>query len=349
MQDVLRFMDIFLVEGYKAMFRLALSLLRLIGKNELKVSVLLCTCLLVQCIFIAQLKSASNINTTKSLVLTDSQSWWNVVRYKTLDPTFSFKKHLDLMYPKFGKIRAKRYPSRRFLTRAIKFHESYALENMPIYIDQTPPKPMGFTSDNCTLAKPVSVRSNLAQWLPPSLKSTKLDLIYSTEIHGRSLASLYQQCQRYKNTVILIEAILPDSTTATIGMFASHTWRVNPRPYGDGECFLFRANPNPKCFKWIPSGNIDDIEKQAVMEQFMIARSDVIAMGANSDGMNGLRLDQDLIKGESHPSLGFDNEPLPGGNQKMFDIGTLEVYRLVREIDGKINGDGKPVWDLEGL
>ena len=37
---MLRFMDIFLVEGCKATFRLALSLLQLISKKELKVRVL---------------------------------------------------------------------------------------------------------------------------------------------------------------------------------------------------------------------------------------------------------------------------------------------------------------------
>lgn len=222
---------------------------------------------------------------------------------------------------------------------------------MPIYIDQTPPKPLGFTTDKCTLAKPASVRSNLAKWLPPSLKSTKLDLIYSTEIHGRSLAAFYKECQRSKNTVVLIEAIT-GNTSSTIGMFASHAWGTNPHPYGDGNCALFRASPDPKCFNWMPDfgSSIDAIENQAVREQFMVARSDFIAMGANNDGANGLRLDQDLVKGESHSALGFDNEPLPGNNRTAFDVGFMEVYRLIREVDGKsIGHDDNLVWDLNGL
>eukprot|EP00579_Thalassiosira_antarctica_P007045 CAMPEP_0201884890 /NCGR_PEP_ID=MMETSP0902-20130614/17606_1 /ASSEMBLY_ACC=CAM_ASM_000551 /TAXON_ID=420261 /ORGANISM="Thalassiosira antarctica, Strain CCMP982" /LENGTH=581 /DNA_ID=CAMNT_0048413905 /DNA_START=117 /DNA_END=1859 /DNA_ORIENTATION=- len=308
-EDVLRFMDIFLVEGCKAIFRMAFSLVQLV-RHDLK-----------------------------PLILTDSESFWNEIRYRTLDPTFSFKNHLDAMYPKFGKV-ARRYPKRRVLRRVMKFNEKWALENMPIYIDETPPKPIGFTSDKCTLAKPVSVRSNLAKWLPPSLKATKLDLIYSTEIHGRSLASFYEKCQRSKNTIVLIEA-LTGSTSATIGMFASHAWNINSSSYGDGECFLFRANPDPKCFNWAPdfNGNMDDMENQVVREQFMVARRNFIAMGANKDGTNGLRLDQDLVEGESHPALGFENEPLPGGNHKVFDVGVLEVYRLIREVDGKAIGD----------
>ena len=41
-QDVLHFMDIFLVDGSKAIFRLALSFLQLVPKNKLKVSISLC-------------------------------------------------------------------------------------------------------------------------------------------------------------------------------------------------------------------------------------------------------------------------------------------------------------------
>ena len=251
------------------------------------------------------------------------------------------------MYPKFGKI-AKRYPKRRVIRRTQKYHEKWAMENMPAYVDQTPPKPIGYTSDNFILAKPATVRSNLAKWLPPSLKLTKLDLIYSSEVHGRSLAALYNECQRSKHTITLVEAI-NGSTTSTIGMFASHAWSTQPSSYGDGECFLFSSHP--KCFNWTPdfSGNMDDMENQAVREQFMVARSDFIAMGANKDGANGLRLDQDLICGESQSALGFDNEPLSGNDHTTFDVGIVEVYRLIREVDGKSIGHEEKVWDLEGL
>merc|ERR1712194_735398 len=211
------------------------------------------------------------------------------------------------------------------------------------------PKPIGFTSDKCTLAKPVSVRAHLAKWLPPSLKATQLDLIYSTEIHGRSLASLYNESKRSKNTIMLIEA-LTVSTSATIGMFASHAWTLHPSSYGCGECFLFRATPTPKCFDWEPdfSDSIDAMEDQAAREQFMVSKAEFLAMGANNEGLNGLRLDQDLIKGESHTALGFHNEPLPGRTN--FEIGVLEVYQLVREVDGKAVGhNDNLVWDMEGL
>jgi len=90
----------------------------------------------------------------------------------------------------------------------------------------------------------------------------------------------------------LVEAITGNATS-TIGMFASHAWSIQPSSYGDGECFLFRANPNPKCFNWTPdfSGNMDDMENQAVREQFMVARSDFIGAGVPCYGL-WLRLQQ---------------------------------------------------------
>lgn len=321
-KDVLHFMDIYLVESCKAYFRLALSLIKLISKKELK-----------------------------TLKLTDSESWWNEIRKKTFHPDFTLDKHLALMYPKGNKI-AKRYPNRRMIRRALKWNEQWAAENMPIYIDETPPKPMGYIlSDDkpIALAKPTALRSNLAKWLPVNLKTTSLDLIYSTEIHGRSLQAFYNQCNRYKNTIVLIEAIV-DNTTATIGVFASHAWNVNPTSYGDGECFLFRADPDPKCFNWTPDfSGIDNVESQAIREQYMVAKSEFLAMGANAEGTNGIRLDQDLINGESYSALGFDNEPLPGQNRNKFDIGVVEAYRLIREVDGSAVGEEEKVWDLNGL
>jgi hypothetical protein len=303
-------MDMYLVEGCKAYFRLAISLIMLISKEELK-----------------------------ALNLSGSESWWNEIRKKTFHPDFTLDKHISIMYPTYGQVK-KVFPNRRMLRRALKYHEQWAAENMPIYVDETPPKPVGYilsVEKPVTLAKSTIVRSHLAEWLPISLKTTKLDLIYSTEIHGRSLATFYNKCNRYKNTVILIEAVA-DNTTALIGMFASHAWNINPACYGDGECFLFRADPDPKCFNWTPDFlGIEDIESRAIREQFMVSKSEFLAMGANSAGANGIRLDQDFKIGESYPALGFNNEPLPGHNQNKFDIGVVEAYRLIREVDG--NGD----------
>ena len=266
----------------------------------------------------------------------------------TMGPLFDFNKQVEIMYPKFGKF-MKRYPPRRLLKRAISFHQKWAVENMPVYVDQTPPKAIGFLTDKqIILAKPTAIRSHLAHWLPTVLKTTKLDLIYSTEIHGRSFVAFYKECRKTKHTITLVEAI-SGSKSAIIGMFASHAWVANASTFGDGECFLFRADPEPKCYSWLPDFS-EDTEHQAIREQFMVARNDFIAMGANDEGTNAIRLDSDLNSGETYSTSAFQNEPLLGIGRERFDIGVMEVYRLMREVDGKaIDGEDDAIWNLEGL
>jgi hypothetical protein len=76
----------------------------------------------------------------------------------------------------------------------------------------------------------------------------------------------------------------------------------------------------------------------ALLEQFMVGTRTYISMGGNQDGSAGLRLNEDLTIGESSPAAGFENEPLHGagvGNGGIFDVGLVEVYGLVRQIDGR--------------
>jgi hypothetical protein len=56
-------------------------------------------------------------------------------------------------------------------------------------------------------------------------------------------------------------------------------------------------------------------------------------MGGNDGGGSGFRLNEDLTRGESSPAKGYDNDPLPMISN--FDVGLVEVYQLVRAIDGK--------------
>ena len=65
----------------------------------------------------------------------------------------------------------------------------------------------------------------------------------------------------------------------------------------------------------------------------------------NSEGGSGLRLNEDLTRGSSDKARGFNNEPLAGEDHREFDVGVVEVYQLVREIDDKpIDVEEKDIW-----
>lgn len=273
----------------------------------------------------------------------------------TYSPTFDFDVLVKKAYGYHGnRVRErKRFPRRHILTRIIKMEEEKAIADVEFDKIESVPRPVGLMEEhsNVVLARDAQRRSSIAKWLPMSLRLTKMDLIYSSNLHGRTLERFYTHVKSSKQTLTIIECL---NNGAVIGMFASQAWTVSHEVYGDGECFLFRLDPQPEGWKWKPdksyqsqsdlhsgvtSSEDEDDEgsankdKRSLIEQFMVGRETFISMGGNDSGTCGLRLNEDLTKGESAPAKGYNNEPLPF--LKNFEVGLVEVYRLVRAIDGK--------------
>ncbi|KAL3928002.1 MAG: hypothetical protein SGBAC_012840 [Bacillariaceae sp.] len=247
-----------------------------------------------------------------------------------------------------------RFPRRPILQRIIKLEEDrYWRENEHSVIDVPTVNPLGlvvpppndeeYAQPELSQSTPVRVR--LAEWLPLSLRYTKLDLIFSTNHHGRTLQNFYRESKKAKHTIMLIEPL--DSPNTIIGCYASQTWHPSTKVYGDGGCFMFRiatdeskSAVDSKCWKWQYPGeskSFDDDEASitsanAILEQYQVGTRDYISMGGNAKGGAGLRLNEDLTRGESNKAAGFENDPLPG--EEMFEVGLVEVYQLVREMDG---------------
>ncbi|KAL3925481.1 MAG: hypothetical protein SGILL_000373 [Bacillariaceae sp.] len=244
-----------------------------------------------------------------------------------------------------------------------------------------PPPPEDPTHERVVpkFAASTHVRTKLAEWLPLSLRFTKLDLVYSTSHHGRTLENLYRCCSKSRHTILILEPYADslNKDGILVGMYASSPWHPSSKVYGDGRSFLFRiiqddekdANdgsntptdmkkekdrPESKCWKWHPpelmefggvgseSGDDNDLldssqksyAAQAALETFQISTNDFLSMGGNDEGGSGLRLNEDLTKAESSTAAGFENEPLIPGAGGMFEIGLVEVYQLVRQMDG---------------
>lgn len=158
-----------------------------------------------------------------------------------------------------------------------------------------------------------------------------------------------------------------------VGMYTSQRWHSSPRIYGDGRCFLFRVllpdgrdgdttdeqarkALRSECWKWTPlalpsshcssnnnyhSSHTDTDNVTSLWETFQRSNHHSLSLGIGASGMGaGLQLNHDLTLGESHRAVGFDNEPLVGDCNHgakigvVFEVGLVEVYQLVREIDG---------------
>mmetsp|Transcript_43673 Transcript_43673/g.105341 ORF Transcript_43673/g.105341 Transcript_43673/m.105341 type:complete len:591 (+) Transcript_43673:51-1823(+) len=245
-----------------------------------------------------------------------------------------------------------RFPRRPILQRIIKLEEDrYWRENENGVVEAPSVNPLGLVVPpndekhaQPELSQSSAVRCRLAEWLPLALRYTKLDLIFSTNHHGRTLENFYRESKRAKHTIMLIEPL--DAPNTIIGCYASQTWHPSSRVYGDGGCFMFRiatdeskSAENSKCWKWQypESKSFDDDDasvnsKTAILEQYQVGTREYFSMGGNAKGGAGLRLNEDLTRGESNKAAGFENEPLPG--EEMFEVGLVEVYQLVREMDG---------------
>jgi hypothetical protein len=282
---------------------------------------------------------------TQAAPTATAEDWWEEMRSITFAPDFKID---DLMKTAYGRIagsllKGTRFPNRRVILRSLKSNEAWAEKHAPSLVIEEIVRPLQLVQQTSTeisnpLAEPTHIRKHLAEWLPPTLRETKLDLIYSSNEHGATLDSFYTKVSKIKRTIMLIEV---EKTGDVIGMFASWAWHVDTKTYGDGNSFLFRASPNENAavYKWHPPSNQadlmeTDIEQAALWEQFMVGGREFISAGANKDGTCGLRINEDLSKGSSYSALGFDNDPLAGDKLTEFDITRVEVYRFIRALDG---------------
>jgi hypothetical protein len=309
---VLRIMDIYVLEGSKVMFRFGVALLAMFQKD---------------------FKSIDSIT---------PEQYWQQVKEYTHSRGFSMDTLVRKAYGYHGNRarRRMRFPRRHILARIIRLEQDRAASDDTLELLTTvqAARPMELVGNAGTLFASASVRSNLAEWLPLSLRLSKLELIYSTSIHGRTLERFYAHTKGHKHTLTVIQVLDND---AVVGMFASQAWRISSQVYGDGECFLFRASPEPACYKWRPKATssvvLEDEDEEdeneansvALLEQFQVGRPHFISMGGNPDGSCGLRLNEDLTRGESAPASGFGNEEsLAGAGFASFQVGLVEVYRL---------------------
>jgi hypothetical protein len=325
---VLRIMDLYTLEGFKVIFRFGVSLLVMYKK-----------------VIFEQLVTISN-----------ADEWWNTMKLwansgsKRFDFELLVRKAYGLQGT--GIRRQLRFPGRSILQRLIRMEEERIRADALLDDDgayQEPAaRPLGIEHHPAVggeeevkpiLVQSMEIRQHLAQWLPLTLRMTNLDLLYSTDYHGRTLERFYTHVKAARHSIVLCEVLQDDQNAAPciVGMFASQAWRVSTKVYGDGGCFLFRLKPDAACWKWQPRhGDAIDFEaeaknnKTALLEQFMVSTRKYISMGGNPDGSSGLRLNEDLTVGESSTALGFENEALHGKDQgnNVFQVGLVEVYGL---------------------
>lgn len=175
-----------------------------------------------------------------------------------------------------------------------------------------------------TILKPQQI-AVLWKWLPLRYQILELEVIYSTNIHGCRLMTLFDKIEYYQATIIVIRT----SINSIFGAFCSQPWSnrsqssvtsKKPTFFGNGETFLFELAPKTKKYDWIGLGRGGDTTHN--QEMFMYADNEKLMVGGGNTGI-GLSINSDITYGKSNECDTFENEVL--GTESEFTINTIEV------------------------
>ncbi|KAI0564923.1 hypothetical protein FGB62_22g023 [Gracilaria domingensis] len=163
----------------------------------------------------------------------------------------------------------------------------------------------------------------LSLGVPARFQESALELVYSTNLHGISLHTLYHRSEKRSPTIIAIR----DTHGNVFGCYGSHPWKATAtRYYGSGESFVFGAEDdrNLKVFKWSRTNSY-----------FQFTSNTFLALGGGAGSHFALWLDEDLLMGTTASCATFDSPPLTFASadeeksNTEFKIVSLEVWAFV--------------------
>uniref|UniRef100_A0A8C5X9T1 TBC1 domain family member 24 n=1 Tax=Malurus cyaneus samueli TaxID=2593467 RepID=A0A8C5X9T1_9PASS len=209
----------------------------------------------------------------------------------------------------------------------------------------------------------VSVKEmrDIWSWIPERFALCQPLLLFTTLEHGCSLSRFYSHSEGHEPTLLLIKTTAKE----VCGAYLSTDWSERRRGgnklsfFGTGECFVFRLQPEVERYEWVvikhpelastgsetenhapPASNPSDRlspflaarhfnlpSKTASM--FMAGSSECIIVGGG-DGQ-ALYLDADLNHGRTSHCNTFNNQPLCS---ESFQISILEVWGFRDTMNG---------------
>ncbi|XP_067101059.1 TBC1 domain family member 24 [Osmerus mordax] len=345
---VARVLDVFLVEGYKVLYRVALALLKFYRKQK------------------AGAQLAGGQAQDSAGVRDDIQTFVKgigsvVTPDKLLEKAFSI-----------------RLFSRKEIT-LLQLTNEKSLQQKGITVKQKRRNVQLALNPDTFSSEIVSTKEmhDIWSWIPERFALCQPQLLFTTSNHGCSLNRFYSHCEGYEPTLMLIRTTDHD----VCGAFLSTDWEERKRGgnklsfFGTGECFVFRLKPEMERYEWVvirhpelassikppapgedpeqpqdeassqghnSEGNSLPVERQAAdpserlspflsarhfnlnsrnTSMFMAGNFDSIIVGGG-DG-NALYIDSELNHGRTGRCTTFDNPPLCA---ESFQVALLEVW-----------------------
>ncbi|XP_016327650.1 TBC1 domain family member 24-like isoform X2 [Sinocyclocheilus anshuiensis] len=330
-----RVMDVYLVEGYKVLYRVALAILKFYRKQ----------------------RTAAGLALTKqdsAAVRSDIQAFVQNIG-KSVTPDKLLEKAFSI-----------RLFSRKEIT-LLQLANEKSLQQKGITVKQKRQNvQLAVNADNFS-SEIVSAKEirDIWSWIPERFALCQPQLLFTTSTHGCSLNRFYSHCEGYEPTLMLIRT----TDGEVCGAFLSTDWEEWKRGgnklsfFGTGECFLFRMKPEMERYEWVvikhpelanaaqstddeqtganDNGAPQSLEKPATdpshLSPFLSARhfnlnsrNTSMFMAGNVDSIiigggegNALYIDSELNHGRTERCLTFDNPPLCA---ESFQIALLEVW-----------------------
>jgi len=164
--------------------------------------------------------------------------------------------------------------------------------------------------------------------IPNRLADFQPERLYSSNIHGRRLRTLYDHVEFHEYCLIIIR----NEDQQIFGGFCSgqlanrtktRTW------FGTGESFLFTLKPERQVFKWIGYQTSTKGSTKPYEDYYIYADDERIQMGGSKEPLNiGLSIQQDLNEGSTKQCDTYASKPL--SSNENFQIMEIEVFGFAR-------------------
>ncbi|XP_063286659.1 TBC1 domain family member 24 isoform X2 [Pelobates fuscus] len=322
---VTRVFDVFMVEGYKVLFRVALAILKFFHKVKAGLPM-----------------ESSNVKRDLQMFVKDIAN--SVSPEKLLEKAFAI-----------------RLFSRKEI-QLLQMANEKALQQKGITVKQKRQNVHLAVHAENFKSEIVSVKEmrDIWSWIPERFALSQPLLLFTNSEHGNSLSRFYLHCEGHEPTLLLIKT----SNKEVCGAFLSTDWAERRRSgnklsfFGTGECFVFRLQPEVERYEWViikhpelgmASSSLANKDANSTEEtgngtdpadrlspflatrhfnlpsktasMFMAGSTECIIIGGG-DGQ-ALYLDSDLNYGRTSHCNTFNNQPLCS---ETFQISTIEVW-----------------------
>ncbi|CAF1202554.1 unnamed protein product [Adineta steineri] len=160
--------------------------------------------------------------------------------------------------------------------------------------------------------------------IPARLTEFQPERIYSSNIHGRRLRTLYDHVEFHEHCFIIIRNELEE----IFGAFCSSQFSLRSKTrtwFGTGESFLFTLKPKRQVFKWIGYQKYSMGHTKPYEDYFIYADDERLQIGGSKEALDiGLCIQQDLNQGSTKQCDTYANKPL--STNEHFQIMEIEVF-----------------------